>query len=221
VKKTILLVGSLAIMTGVYLASRLWAQDTRTTSTQRIAFVNLARVYQGYQKFKIFQAEVKTIKETYQPKLDQLQKNIIKWKAELQDPKMQDKINREAWEEAIKKAQREGEDLVLKLRKEMGKKDEEQMLQLYREIDEAIKSVARPRGYSAVLSYADVAPQTGLDIMAVKSKLETVSMGGISPVYFDPAFDLTATVIDTLNSRYSSGGGNQSVIPASNKQPGR
>src|SRR5262249_55586576 len=108
VKRTVgLLAGLAALGVGGYVGSRLGGQTPSTPRPRqaaapaqiRIALINFPQVIQSYQKFKLYQDELKKVVDGYQKQDDQLRDQMLKGKTILEDTKNPPAAQvREQWE---------------------------------------------------------------------------------------------------------------------------
>src|SRR5262249_34684554 len=135
VKRIMLLVTAAAAAGAVYVGSRLGAQPATAPEAPpvtRVAFVNVAKVFQDYEKAKFYKTEMEKFIEPKKALHDKLAKEIIGWKAAVQDSKF-DPREKERYERGIRDNQRQLEDLDRDMRQALGEKNEQQYVQLYKE----------------------------------------------------------------------------------------
>jgi Skp family chaperone for outer membrane proteins len=214
VKKTVLIVAGLAtVCAGLYCGARLLAQGTAQPAPQqapantRVAVVNLHAVLKGYAKTKIYDQEVEAIVAPMRKEAEKMKENITTWTKTLQSPTLPAK-DKEGWETAIRNQKRLLEDLEMEASKKVKKKREEQLVQLYREIEDAVQRYATPNGFTLVLQYTD--PETVQEKYApenIQRKLAgSAQTGCVVPMYFHPGLDISAAIIANLNAPYANNG---------------
>jgi Skp family chaperone for outer membrane proteins len=211
VKKTILIVAGLAAVgAGLYCGARLLAQAPAQQQTApantRVAVVNLHAVLKGYAKTKIYDQEVEAIVAPMRKQAEEMKGKIAEWTKQLQTPGVKDK---DGWEAAIRNQKRLLEDLEMEASKKVKKKREEQLVQLYREIEDAVQRYAAPQGFTLVLQYTD--PETPAEKYTaenIQRKLAgSAQTGCVVPMYFHPGLDISAAIITNLNAPYQNAGG--------------
>ena len=78
------------------------------------------------------------------------------------------------------------------------------MVQMYREIESAVKAYAGPNGFHLILHYSE--PLSEADIYSapnIQRKLVGPGgSGGVCPTYFVPNMDISADVVRQLNAMY-------------------
>jgi Skp family chaperone for outer membrane proteins len=220
-KKIAILAGVAAVLGAAYLGARSWAQQTppapQAPAQIRTAFVNFRTILQNYQKAKFYDTEMVELLKEPRKQAEKLKAEIEKWQKDLQDPKSpanRDDASREQWQQGIVKNKRDFEDLQRRVGKMVAKREQDQFVQIYREIKEAIKGTAASRGFHVVIAYGEE-PGPAMDLYNMSSKIKTMQTGGSVPIYFDPGLDISQPVVDNLNRQYSSGGAGVSSTPPS------
>jgi len=223
-----------AVGVAVYIGSQLWAQQPgqpgagAAPASTKVGLVNLSQVIQGYKKFKTYQDELKKLVEPFQKKDEEIVEGLKKAQKALEDPKTAGK-DREDWDGYKTQLLRAREDLTNKVKKELAKKSDEQIVQLYKEVEEAVKGYAAPNGYHVVLQYNDApSPNEKLNPGYIQRKLERAG-GACMPMYIAGGLDISNDIINNLNQRYDAQGGATPVSaapaanptgPAANTKPG-
>jgi Skp family chaperone for outer membrane proteins len=221
--------GLLALASTAYVGTHLWAQGTGAPAapTQtRIAFVNIETVFQNYEKAVIYKKEMEKLIEPYKAKADKLKAEILQWQRELQDPAMQKnpKFNKEQWEAGVTKNKRDLEDLTKEVGLIVGKKNEEQVVQLFKEVNDAVQAHALANGFQAVMCYGESTKLNPLGFENISRKVQGMEGSGcMSFMYIAPGLDISQAVTENLNRRYRSaattgGPTTNGVLPVSGKQ---
>ncbi len=217
-KKTVLIVTGLAtVCAGLYCGARLLAQQPApqpAPATTRVAVVNLHAVLKGYAKTKLYDKEVEDIVRPLRDQAQKMKDDITAWTKAAQDPKA-DPTKKEQWEGAARNTKRMLEDLEMDASKKVKKKREEQLVQLYKEIEEAVSRYAVSNGFTLVMQYTD--PETPAERYTaenIQRKLAGSAQTGCTvPMYFHPGLDISTAVITNLNVPYGGGGGGPSPAP--------
>jgi Skp family chaperone for outer membrane proteins len=208
VKKKLVAVAALAALgVAAYLATQLWAQPPQPApASPKIGLVNMFAVFKGYNKFKYYNDEVEKIRVDYQKKEDDLKKLIKDW-TEFGNKGSQ--ADREKAEETIKTCQRRIEDNLAEFKKVSRKKSDDQMVQMYNEIEEAVKTFGGPNGFHMILSYSEPLDLPDRNSASnIQRKLAGPGgSGGVCPLYFVSNMDVTADVVRALNTRFPSPAG--------------
>jgi Skp family chaperone for outer membrane proteins len=207
-KRTFLMVAGLATLcTVAYVGSRLGAQapapSAQVPAQTRVAVINFWHVFKNYNKAKFYDSELEETLRPYRTKMEDLKKKKMEWEAYLRDPKNKPSDEqRLQGERSITNLNRQMEDLQKEGQQVVGKKREQQVVQLYREIDEAVKTYAVANGIHLVLSYfepANVADRySGTNI---GRKLEGMQVAA-NAMYYAEGMDISGPVIDNLNRAY-------------------
>jgi Skp family chaperone for outer membrane proteins len=220
VKRMILVVAGCAALALVYFGSQLLAQGTTTGQApaaypgSRVAVINIGTVFSDYKKAKFFKQEMETTLKPYKDKIEGIQKTLISWDQEAKKPgsthpKEQIDANIVQCKRAIEDEQRQARALV-------ARKSEQQLEQLWKEINEVIGRAAKAYSFNLVLAFGDPSEveTKGLGTFAnINRKLQAIEMGSISPLYFDSQHDLTRTVVETLNQAYDAAGAGRPAVP--------
>jgi Skp family chaperone for outer membrane proteins len=202
--------GLAALGTLAYVANHLWAQapgaGAAAPAQTRIAVINLLQVIKNYNKAKFYESELEDTLKPYRAKAEKLKSDLVTWQNYLSDPKNRDipQDQRETGEKSITNIKRQIEDLDKEARKAFGKKREQQIVQLYKEVDDAVKRYAPANGFHLVLAYGEpVNPTDLLSAPNIARKLEGIQMGGACmPMYFPDGMDISGAVVDALNRAY-------------------
>jgi Skp family chaperone for outer membrane proteins len=215
VKRTVAIVAGLAAL-GVlaYVGNHLRAQapgsGAAAPAQTRIAVINLLQVIKNYNKAKFYESELEETLKPFRAKAEQLKSDLVKWQNYMNDPKTAATITQETKEQGEKSViniKRQIEDLDKEARKAFGKKRETQIVQLYKEVDDAVKRYAPANGFHLVLAYGE--PVNAADMYSppnIARKLEGIQMGGACmPIFFSEGMDISAPVVDALNRSYPGG----------------
>jgi Skp family chaperone for outer membrane proteins len=229
VKRTVAFVAGLAAVGAgvVYLSSRLSAQAppagqpaAQAPATTRVAAVNTIHILKNYNKFKTFQTELKGIAAPYEAKDKEWKDGLKKYKDALeknpQDP------NRDKLENGIKQFQRAIEDNALEGRKALAKRSDEQLVQLFREIENAIGRYAAANGFHLVFQYDEPVVQAEREsAQAIQRRMNGIAQTGcVGLTYSAPGLDITQSVLTNLNSA-APAGGNVTPVSGPGGQPGK
>jgi Skp family chaperone for outer membrane proteins len=194
----VILAGVSTLGLGVYLGSRLWAQGpgTAAPAQPRIAVVNLVNIMANYSKAKLFQDEAKKAFGKFQADTEDLRKKMGDAQKELEKPDLK---QREAWEKYILDLKRALEDVSMKFKKDFGARSEEQAVQLYKEVQDAVQRYAVSNNFHVVLQYNETINPTELNSnMHILRRLERPG-GALIPMYVANGLDISAAVVDNLN----------------------
>jgi Skp family chaperone for outer membrane proteins len=218
VKRIILIGAGVAALALVYFGSQLLAQGqagaTPTVSGTRVAVVNIGTVFTTYKKATAFKQEMEEAGKPFKTQIELFQKDIFNLKQEASKPGS--KLTKEDAEAQMVAKQRAIEDMQRQARAVLGKKAETQLVQLWREINDAVSRCAKANAFNIVLAFGDPADAaaTGLtDFTNINRKLNAIEMGSTAPLYFDPSVDLTLVVVQTLNTGFGGAQGAPTSAP--------
>ncbi len=212
-KKLMAVVAGLAAVTGLALAGRLWAQPApaggQAPQQTRVAFVNIAKVFQDYKKAQFFRKEMEILTEPKKKDRDKLIKAIQEWQEYLKkvgDPKstQYDARKKDEAENTLRQIQRSIEDLDLEMRKMLSQRNEQQFVQLYKELNDAVQRHAAAHNYQAIFAYAEPTQGDPLSAPNIGRKVQGLEIGGcVGALYVAPGLDISPAIVDTLNRSYT------------------
>ncbi len=181
----------------------LHAQGQQPSGT-KVGVVNMGLIFTKYRKAEIFKKEMENelnpLKIESEKIKDVVEKHV-KWLKQFggQDTTGQ----REKSEKAVKDGQRALEDLDMAARKLIGKKQETNLIQLYKEIHGAVQVHAQQSGYHIIVAYADGPPeQDQFTIQNINRKMTGLDMGAGIPFYWHNGLDISNDVLARLNAPY-------------------
>jgi Skp family chaperone for outer membrane proteins len=200
--RTVLALG-LAAAAVACCGGRLLAQQPTPT---RVAIVNIGQVFTKYDKAKAYRVHMEKLLEPYQLEGKNLKKQILDWTEAMKSPKFDPK-ERDRYEQGIRGNQRMLEDLEMKVRKLVGTTQEDQIVNLFREVQAAIQAYAQANGIHVVLGYGE---QIDGDIYAfgnINRKMQGMDLGSCNPLFHVPGIDISQPIADMLNSSFQRAGG--------------
>jgi Skp family chaperone for outer membrane proteins len=174
------------------------ATSTGAAARTTIGVVNLQAVVRNNQKFLDLERTFKEGLTHYNGKYEKIRQQALCLKAQL-DKLPEGDPNRESVQSQLKAAERKVEDLREEAKKQLGKFQEEQMVQIYREIQKAVTVCARARHIDMVMQYSE--PTAAAEMYHPKVVMNKMGNPWCLPIYVDPELDLTATVTQMLNNR--------------------
>lgn len=185
---------------GLYLSAHRAAQGTPTAGVtahpMKIVVLNLPLVIKKYKKYELYESQLKEFVKSAQEKEDRVRKELMALQEQAQKPDAKPDV----MEEQLKIKKRQLEDLTMSLKKDFTKKQEEQMVQLYQEIEDMVKRLALSNGWSLVLQYGDVIDKKDeYNPRIIQHKV----LGGVCmPMYKADGIDVSEVVADWLNKVY-------------------
>jgi Skp family chaperone for outer membrane proteins len=170
-----------------------------TEPRTRIALINLAYVIKNYKKTETFQAEIKAEFKSYEARAQAKQTEMEKLAKHASDPATTGQ-QRDADQAEMTKLKREIEDLNNEAKKSIGKKNDEQMVILYREIQDAAQRYAMAHNFDLVLHYIDAVTQA--DYYSPGAIARKLQSSACMPMYQAPGLDISREVVMALNASY-------------------
>jgi Skp family chaperone for outer membrane proteins len=177
--------------------SRPAAAEPRT----RIALLNLAYVIKNYKKTETFQGEIKAEFKTFEARAQAKKAQMEQLAKHGSDPKTTAE-QREQDEKSITQLKREIEDINAEAKSVLGKKSDEQMVILYREIQDAAGRYAMAHNFEAVFHYLDATTQQ--DYYSPNMIVRKLQSPSLMPLYQAPGLDISVEVVMALNAAYAS-----------------
>ncbi len=209
-KKTILVIGLLATFAAAYVGRQLWAQPqghTAAPAHTRIAFVNVTTVFQNYRKAQVYKEEMEKLLEEPRTQVKKFREEIEKWKDYLKRRDI-NQTDREKGEAQIVYRKRKIEDINRQVGKLVGEKQKEQVVQLFKEVNDAVRTHAMTHGFHAVLAYADPDPKKAdpFSFKSILRKVQGMEMGASTvAMHIAPGLDISEAVVVTLNRNFPGG----------------
>jgi Skp family chaperone for outer membrane proteins len=206
VKKTILALG-LAALTLAGLTGRLDAQQSPSTGT-RVAIVNVGAIFSKYEKAKFYKAELENTLKPFKDKGEVIQADYKKYGEAFKKngPTMKPQ-EREQYENYLLKLKRDMEDLDAQARKLIGKKQEDQIVMLFKEVSGGIQAYAQANGFHLVLGFGQQVDGDIHTFANINRVMQGMDLGSATPLFLVGGVDISQPVVDNLNRMYQSAGG--------------
>lgn len=186
------------------------AQPTAAPRT-RIALINMIEIVKKYRKAQNFQEQMANMAKTIDAnELQPVRNNIIKLRqdvARVTDPTQHDQIEKD-----LRKWQLDLQEKEEDARKRLAKVNGDFTVQLYREIEDAVKLFAKSYDIELVLFYAD--PTNPADPYNAATVQRKLSIGGAIPIYAAPNMDISDAVVGMLNQRMGPSAAAPAPAPA-------
>jgi Skp family chaperone for outer membrane proteins len=163
----------------------------------RVALINLMQVFKGYNKVTTFANENKTLMQPFQDQAKQIHTQVELHKKALEDKNITES-NRIQYEKNLIGYQRQMEDLQADAKMKFAKKNEEQMLIVYKEVMDMAERYAAAHGFELVMHYNDL-PKDSSDFYSAGNVSRKLQAGACMPMVIHPGLDITNGVITTLN----------------------
>jgi Skp family chaperone for outer membrane proteins len=215
----VILAGLATLGVGVYLGNQVWAQQGGQQAAQpaaaplqtKIALVNIAQVIKNYNKYKGYQAQLKSELAPVEKELEAKRAAAVAKENEATKPETPP-ARREQLQKEIRAMQREMQDKIDEINSTTAKKRVEQLKTIYGDVQDAVAAFAKAYAYELVLQYSDGADTA--EKMSGPALQQKLGNGACFPLYVDPRMDITAPVLQMLNQHYA-----QTVQPASATSP--
>lgn len=210
-KKSLLVIIGVGVLTaGAYFSTRLLAQApaggaTTATTPQgptgtRVAVVNIGHVFNKYSRAAQFKAELEETIKPFKEKAKVLTDQMKSWHEEMQRPNFDPK-KKEQYDAGILNNKRQLEDMQRDIQKLIGKKQEDNLVTLWKEVNTGIDAVAKAYGFQIVLGYGDPMEKEQLNLFPnINRKMQAMDLGSTIPLYVHGSVDLSQVITDTLNS---------------------
>jgi Skp family chaperone for outer membrane proteins len=221
----ILVVTGLAVvLTGAYCSTYLFAQGGGAGATPqvqgtKVAVVNIGHVFNKYKKAVQFKDELERNLKGPREEAKKLMSDMDDWAKQLRDIKLSTE-EKNAREIAIHKNKQRLEALNFEISKLLGKKSEDNLVLLYKEVNQCIERVSVAYGFQVVLGYGDPIEKGIMDLFPnINRKMQAMDAGGTVPLYIHGSVDLSTAVADTLNHWYDEHMKKQGLLPAGGAIP--
>ena len=196
--------GFAALIAGVAGSTFLFAQAPGAVQPvqqqgTKVGVVNIGQVFNQYTRAKAFKADLEATLAPYKEKAKKLADQAKGWEDALNGGGVKPE-QRDQYVNAIKQNRRELEDMSAKIQKELGVKQEQNLVTLWKEVDMGIAAVAKSQGYHIVIGYGDPMEKELLHLFPnVNRKMQAMDLGSSVPLYMDPNVDISPIVVFNLN----------------------
>lgn len=163
----------------------------------RVAIINLQQVIKQYRKWTDFEQNYKNAYAYYNTEFEKTKAQGVNLKSQLD--KATDDATKDKLQQDLKALERHVQDLGETAKKQLGKMRDEQAVQIYREVEEAVQHYARANDIEMVFHYNDaIVPADLYNPANIERKLQT---GACMPMYSAPGMNITETIAMMLNQR--------------------
>jgi len=194
----VLILGTLVLVG--HLAS---APKPPTAPRTRIALINLAQVFKGYDKVNEFAKANKAMLEPYQDKVKELKEQIEAHIKALEQKDLPEETRTEH-ERKRKARERKLQDLAEEAKALYTKKNEEQMLIVYKEVMAVAQRHAKAHDIELVMHYNDV-PTDSPEYFSPSNVVRKIQAGPTIPMYMVPGIDISQNILAALNEKHGGG----------------
>src|SRR5262245_17974722 len=191
------MVAALATAWTLGVASQAQAQAAGT----KVAVVNIDTVFNKYQKAIDFKKMMEDTLKPYKDQAEKIKKDVLAYQGGINNPQTDIKL-KEQYQQAIVKLKRQLEDLDGEARKIIGKKQEDHLIQLYKEVATHIQAVASSNGFHLVLGFGEPPDADLFTFVNINRKLTAMDMGALVPLYHHASLDISELVAASLNRSY-------------------
>jgi Skp family chaperone for outer membrane proteins len=220
------LAGTAALLIGV---GAVWARpDTPAPAAPaaapvrtRIGLLNISYVLKNYKKYQTYQDDVKGEYDRFDKQAKELQLKMEALNKAMKDPQTnKDKLP--GMEKEMKDLTRSLQDVQEDAKAALGKKGDDKMVEMYREIQNASIRLATERGFDLIMHYNDVVDNK--DYYTAPNVARKIQAGACMPMYYANGMEISVDIVTALNAAYkptaaapaAAPGG---VTPVSGRQP--
>jgi len=181
-------------------AAALFAGGQPSTST-KIAVVNVGQVFAKYKKAIDYKAEMEELLKPYKAQREKWNNDIIAFQKAIANASTsnEDKVK---YQKAVVDYKRALEDLDVETQKKVGKKQEEQITGLFRDLNNAVGAYAKANGIHMVLGYGQQLEGDLFTFANITRQMQGMDLGSTTPLYMAPGMDISQAVADVLNQGY-------------------
>lgn len=203
-KMFVLTTGFAVLLASAYGVSQLVAQPPAAGAVPqvqgtKVAVVNIGLVFNKYKRAVVFKADLEETLKPFKTKAMKLQEEMKSWAEAMQKPGFEPS-KKEQYQKALRNNQRELEDMELQIKNLLGKKQEDNLITLWKEVNMGIDAVAKAYGFQIVLGYGDPMEKDMLNQFPnINRKMQAMDLGSTVPLYVHGSVDLSAAIADTLN----------------------
>ena len=168
--------------------------------TRGVRVINIGQVIKKYQKFQQYEMSLKQQTQELQKRVEQKKAQAQDLQKEMERPDTQT-ARRDEIERQMKALQRQAQDDLDESKQRITKDEFNQMVMIYKEVEDAVAVFCRSSNIEMVLQYSDATgPEKYLPTNFQQKMINRACM----PIYVDPRLDITQQVIDMLNRRLAS-----------------
>ena len=175
----------------------------KPAGTTRVAVINLGYVLNKYDRASAIKEEMQAELSKMREEAKKQMENITLWQGALQKNEFKDGT-KEQYEEKLINARRRFEDLNRLAQTKLGKAQQTQLVTLWSDVHDAVKTYSAAQGIDLVMAYGE--PIDKKDVMTflnIERKMRGADQGGsVVPFFVGPGVDISEAVVDLLNRRY-------------------
>src|SRR5439155_6418918 len=121
----------------------------------RVGTVNLPMILKNYEKFKQFESQLQGLVTHYTKQEESYRAQLVSLQKDSTQPENQNQAKKDEIELKAKELKRRLEDVGAAKQKDIASRGEVQLVQLYREIEDAVRDTARSMGFDLILQYSE------------------------------------------------------------------
>jgi len=190
-----MVLGGLGWMGGDIIAQTGAARPAGTGS--RIALINLSHVLKNYQKAVAFNNEMKDL---ITPLVQKQKGKAAQYEALVKEAQAKPD-QREVYEKQLRNLKRDLEDGGNEAELSIQRKQNDMLVTLFKEIQEACQRVAMAQGYDLVLHYNDAT--TSQEYWSFGNISRKLQAGACMPLHYGPGVEITNEVVNALNTAFT------------------
>jgi Skp family chaperone for outer membrane proteins len=169
-------------------------------SAVRVGALKFDQVFNKYEAAKQFKKELDAVRTPFEEKKAKIADDIKACEAALRRKDLE-AATMEEYQDRIRIAKRDLEDLAHDLRKAIDRKQQASLPLLWKQIQACNVAVAQHYGLGIVLGCTGATDNKTLEPKDLKRKAESMEAGGIAILFVAPSLEFSETVADALNLR--------------------
>jgi Skp family chaperone for outer membrane proteins len=197
--------GSVAVIVGALVfAGRSFSETKKppVPPRTRIAMFNLSAVVKAFEKYQSFQAEIQEDIARFKKQDADIREEVQDLTKALEDKTLPEEQRKES-EKKLTSLKRAIEDNNAEAKALLGKKSDEQMVLLYKEVSKAAEQYAKSHDIELVMHYNDADRKNDAEYSSAANVARKMQAGAFMPMYATPGIDITAELALALNKDYS------------------
>jgi Skp family chaperone for outer membrane proteins len=179
------------------------SQEKKEGSTPRvkIAVVNYGHLFINYDRAKELKKELDDALQPLKTDAERIKSAMIGQKTAVQNPNVTPEAA-EFLNEQLREGTRALEDLDSKARKMVGKRQETQLVDLWKDINDTVTEYASKNDFDIVFGYGDPPNLDAYTFANVNRRMTAMDMGTVIPAYVRNGADITRNVLPLLQDKY-------------------
>ncbi|MFO0966020.1 MAG: OmpH family outer membrane protein [Gemmataceae bacterium] len=169
----------------------------------RIAAVNMGELLRNYAKAKAMKEAIEAEITPYKVLAEKLKTEMAKFQATVVDP-LADMEAKNAASKNVLAHRRKMEDLDTEVRRALGAKQEQFIIDLYTDIQAAVRRHADANKIDLVVAHSEPAKDDIFKFANVTRKITATDQGGTLLLFVRDRIDITDPVLKSLNDSYAA-----------------